>query len=148
EGVDLFDATFFGYSPREAELIDPQQRVFLECASDALERAGYNPDAYDGLIGVYAGASPNTYLIDLASNPEVLASIGELQTLTGSGSDFLPTRVSYQLNLRGPSVNIQTACSTSLVAVHAACRSLLGFECDLALAGGVSVGAPVMRGYL
>jgi amino acid adenylation domain-containing protein len=148
DGSELFDAAFFGYSPRDAELMDPQHRLFLECASDALERAGYNPDVYPGRIGVYAGASANTYLLNAASRPDVMASAGGLQMLIGSGSDFLPTRVSYKLNLRGPSVNVQTACSTSLVAVHQACQSLRNGECDIALAGGVSVGAPVVRGYL
>ena len=148
EGADLFDAAFFGYNPREADLIDPQQRVFLECASSALEHAGYDPDRYDGLVGVYAGSSLNTYLLNVLAHPSVAPSLGGLQALIASGTDFLPTRVSYKLNLRGPSVNIQTACSTSLVAVHQACRSLLDNECDLALAGGVSVSAPLVRGHL
>jgi amino acid adenylation domain-containing protein len=148
DGSELFDAAFFGYTPRDAELMDPQHRLFLECASEALERAGYNPDTYAGRIGVYAGASANSYLLNVATHPDVMASAGGLQTLIGSGSDFLPTRVSYKLNLRGPSVNVQTACSTSLVAVHQACQSLRNNECDVALAGGVSVGAPAVRGYL
>jgi non-ribosomal peptide synthase protein (TIGR01720 family) len=149
EEADLFDATFFGYSAREAEIIDPQQRVFLECAWEALERAGYDPDQYQGLIGVYAGSSMNTYYLQsLRSQDGVLSSVGGLTTILASGQDFLPTRVSYKLNLRGPSVNVQTACSTSLVAVHEACRSLIDGECDLALAGGVSVIVPLKSGYL
>jgi amino acid adenylation domain-containing protein len=145
DGVDLFDAAFFGYSPRDAELIDPQQRLFLECASEALERAGYDPDRYQGAVGVYAGSSLNGYLGNILSHA---AFAGSLPALIGAGPDFLTTRVSYKLNLRGPSVTVQTACSTSLVAVHHACRSLLDGECDMALAGGVSIGVPVIRGHL
>jgi len=146
--VELFDASFFGYSPREAEIIDPQQRIFLECAWEALERAGYDPGRYEGLIGVYPGASTNTYLLNLQSRPDIWGTAGGMQAALSNDKDHLPTRVSYQLNLRGPSVNIQTACSTSLVAVHEACRSLLDYECDMALAGGVSVTVPAIRGYV
>jgi len=146
--VDYFDARLFGYSPGEATLIDPQQRIFLECAWAALEDAGYTPDQYAGNVGVYAGASPNLYMF------QVLA--GQSDNLTGYGfpltiheeKDYLATRVSYELDLRGPSVSVQTACSTSLVAVHMACRSLLGGECDMALAGAVSVQVPQNSGYL
>jgi amino acid adenylation domain-containing protein len=148
DDVELFDAAFFGYNPRDAQLLDPQQRVFLECASEALDRAGYDPERYAGRIGVYAGSSMNSYLFNLLSQPELVASIGELQAMIGSGTDHLPTRVSYKLNLRGPSVNIQTACSTSLVAIHHACRSLLDGECEMALAGGVSIGVPAVRAYV
>ena len=144
---DHFDAGFFGYSPREAELIDPQHRVFLECAWEALEHAGCDPRRYQGLIGVYAGATMNGYLAQVLSNPDVLQAASRLQASIGSGSDFLPSRVSYKLNLRGPSVNVQTACSTSLVAVHQACRSLVDGECDMALAGGVAITVPVGLGY-
>ena len=147
DGVDLFDAGFFGYSPREAEVIDPQQRLFLETAWEALERGGYSAEAYEGLIGVYAGVGINNYWHNLSSNPEVLAAAGGFTTLIGSDKDFLPTRVSYKLNLQGPSVTVQTACSTSLVAVHMACQSLLSHECDMALAGGVSIGLPQKAGY-
>ena len=147
ETAEYFDASFFGYTPREAELIDPQQRAFLEAASNALDNAGYDPERYPGLVGVYAGASRNSYLLQLAGQ----AALGNPQA-TGltplmSDHDFLPTRVSYKLNLRGPSVNIQTACSTSLVAVHDACRALNNHECDMALAGGVSVTVPRVGGY-
>jgi amino acid adenylation domain-containing protein/non-ribosomal peptide synthase protein (TIGR01720 family) len=148
EGADLFDAGFFGYSPREAELIDPQQRLFLECAWDALESTGYDPDRFPGQIGVFAGSSLNTYQLRLSARSGVFPLEGGLQGVIGNDKDFLPTRVSYKLNLRGPSVNVQTACSTSLVAVHEACRSLLTDECDMALAGGVSVNAPLVGGYL
>ena len=146
--VDLFDAGFFGYAPREAELIDPQHRLFLECAWEALERAGYDPKQYAGLIGVYAGAGWSPYLANIFSNTALIESVGALQAGIGNRGDHLPTRVSYKLNLRGPSLNVQTACSTSLVAVHQACRSLVDGECDIALAGGVSIGLSNRTGYL
>src|SRR5262249_34515835 len=132
----------------EAELIDPQHRVFLECAWEALERAGCDPSTFGGLIGVYAGATLSGYLGNVLSNPEVVQAVGMLQASMGAASDHLPSRVSYKLDLRGPSVNVQTACSTSLVAVHQACRSLVDGECDLALAGGASVRVPRRTGYL
>jgi acyl transferase domain-containing protein len=148
ENPDLFDAAFFGYSPREAEIMDPQQRLFLECAWQVLEIAGYDGDKYRGRIGVYGGVSLNTYLLFyLASNRELVNAVGAFQTSIGNDKDFLPTRVSYKLNLNGPSINVQTACSTSLVAVHLACQSLLAGECDMALAGGVSLSVPQRAGY-
>ncbi len=146
EGADLFDAGFFGYTPREAELMDPQQRVFLETAWESLEDAGYDPGRYQGLIGVFAGMGLNAYL-QLVLRPEVIAQLGGVAAVIGGDKDFLPTRVSYKLNLKGPSVNVQTACSTSLVAVHLACRSLLHRDSDLALAGGVAVTVPHVGGY-
>ena len=148
EGADLFDASFFGYSPREAEMIDPQQRVFLETAWMALEKAGYVGDEGGRRTGVFAGASLNTYLPHVLAQAGPAAWAGPLSWLLSSDKDFLTTRVSYKLDLRGPSVDVQTACSTSLVAVHMACRSLLYGECDLALAGGVSVTVPLRSGYL
>nr|QEO73624.1 Beta-ketoacyl synthase [uncultured bacterium] len=149
DNVELFDAAFFGYSPREAEIIDPQQRIFLECAWEALERAGYDSETCEERIGVYAGASMNRYFFcNLYPNREVTASLGLLQTLIGNDKDFLPTRVSYKMNLRGPSINVQTACSTSLAAVHIACQGLLNGECDIALAGGSSVRVPQKAGYV
>jgi amino acid adenylation domain-containing protein len=149
EGAELFDASLFSFYPREAALMDPQHRVFLECAWEALEHAGYNPDSYKALIGVYAGTSINTYLLfNLFSNPDLTGVTEIYQLAIGNDKDFLPTRVSYKLNLRGPSINIQTACSTSLVATHLACQDLLGYQCDLALAGGVSIRLPQKRGYL
>src|SRR5712691_95470 len=132
EGAELFDASFFGYNPREAEMMDPQHRVFLEAAWAALEAAGYDGERHRGRIGVYAGTSLSADLLYLHSSPELMASAGGLPALIGS--DFLTTRVSYKLNLRGPSVDVQTACSTSLVAVHLACQSLLSYQCTLALA--------------
>ena len=145
---DLFDASFFGFSPREAEITDPQQRVFLECAWEALENAGYDSDKFKGLIAVYAGTSMNTYLMNLYSHPELVSAIGPLQLGMANDKDFLATRVSYKLNLKGPSLTIQTACSTSLVAIHLAAQSLLDGQCDMALAGGVSVTLPQKTGYL
>ncbi|HVT16282.1 MAG TPA: amino acid adenylation domain-containing protein [Thermoanaerobaculia bacterium] len=148
DGVDLFDAAFFGYTPREAAILDPQQRLFLEVAWDALENAGYDAGSWDGAIGVFAGAGMNTYLGHLVSHPDLLASVGGFQAMIGNDKDFLPTRVSYKLNLKGPSLNVQTACSTSLVAVHLACQQLLHGECDMALAGGATVLLPLRAGYL
>jgi acyl transferase domain-containing protein/acyl carrier protein len=149
DGADLFDAAFFGFTPREAEAMDPQHRVFLEHAWEALEDAACDPDRYPGKIGVWVGSGASSYLIsNLLPNQERLESFGGLQVLLLNDRDFLATRASYELNLRGPSVAVQTACSTSLVAVHMACQSLLAGECDMALAGGVSISAPLRTGYL
>ncbi len=147
--IELFDANFFAYSAKEAELIDPQQRLFLELAWEAIEKAGYDPHTYNGLIGVYAGVGMNRYFVNhLSPNHQLLETVDPLQLLISNEKDFLPTRVAYKLNLTGPAVNVQTACSTSLVAVHLACQSLLNCECDMALAGGVSLILPQKRGYL
>src|SRR2546421_778174 len=146
--VELFDAAFFGFNPREAEVMDPQQRLFLECAWEALESAGYDSETYEGLIGVYAGAGMNTYLFNLYANSAVRESVAGFQAMISNDKDFLSTRVSYKLNLEGPSIVVQTACSTSLVAVHLACQSLLSGECDMALAGGVSIQIPQKAGHL
>ncbi|WP_288255005.1 type I polyketide synthase [uncultured Hydrogenophaga sp.] len=144
-----FDAAFFGLSPREAQVIDPQQRIFLECAWEALEHAGYAPGAIEAPVGVYAGASMNSYLFSqILRNPALAAAVGGYQLMLGNDKDFLCTRVSYKLDLRGPSMTLQTACSTSLVAVQAACRALERHECDMALAGGVSLSFPQRGGYL
>jgi acyl transferase domain-containing protein/thioesterase domain-containing protein/acyl carrier protein len=149
EGAELFDASFFGFSPREAEIMDPQHRIFLECAWEALENAGYDPEQYKGSIGVYAGVSMNTYLLNnLYVDGDFTRSVTGLHMRIGSDKDFLTTRVSYALNLAGPSVAVQTTCSTSLVAVHLACQSLLSGECDIALAGGVSLRVPQKAGYV
>ncbi|HZZ38227.1 MAG TPA: beta-ketoacyl synthase N-terminal-like domain-containing protein [Acidobacteriaceae bacterium] len=146
---EFFDAGFFGFSAREAEIIDPQQRVFLECAWSALEDAGRDPSAFPGAIGVFAGAGLNTYApINLMSHPELLASVGWYQAMVANDKDFLCSRVAYKLNLRGPAVSVQTACSSSLVAVQMAFESLLRGECDIALAGGVSIPIPQSPGYL
>lgn len=148
DDVERFDAAFFGITPAEAEIMDPQQRIFLECAWEALESAGYNPETYPGAIGVFAGSRPNTYLYNLFTNPEVVASLGAFQIGLGNDLAFLTTRVAYKLDLRGPSYSIHTACSTSLVAVHLACASLLVDECQMALAGGIAVNVPQKTGYL
>jgi acyl transferase domain-containing protein/acyl carrier protein len=147
EDMEMFDAPFFGYSPREAELMDPQQRLFLECAWEAFEDAGYNPEKLDGMAGVFAGSGINTYLMHVLSSRDADPTLDGLQLTVGNDKDYLTTRLSYKLHLRGPSVCVQTACSTSLVAVHLACQSLLGYECDVALAGGVSIRAPQPRAY-
>jgi acyl transferase domain-containing protein len=139
EGIKRFDAEFFGYSAREAELMDPQQRIFLEVAWEALEHAGVDPERYGGAIGVYAGSSMSSYLLNIYSNLVTLDSSDDFQITLGTDKDYLPTRVSYKLNLKGPSVSVQTACSTSLVAVHYGCQGLLSGDCDMAMAGGVSV---------
>ncbi len=153
DGGDLFDPGFFGFTPREAEAMDPQHRVFLECAWEALEDAACDPGrsrlSGGGRIGVWAGSGASYYLMsNLLPDPARLESFGGLQVLLLNDRDFLATRASYELDLRGPSVSVQTACSTSLVAVHMACQSLLGGECDMALAGGVSISAPLRTGYL
>ncbi|MBG1243113.1 type I polyketide synthase [Nostoc sp. NZL] len=147
--IELFDANFFAYSAKEAELIDPQQRLFLELAWEAIEKAGYDPHTYNGLIGVYAGVGMNRYLVNnLYPHHQLLETVDPLQLTISNDKDFLPTRVAYKLNLTGTAVNVQTACSTSLVAVHLACQSLLNCECDMALAGGVTLSIPQKIGYL
>ncbi len=152
EDIDLFDANFFGFNPKEAEIIDPQHRLFIEGVWEALENAGYNSETYSGQIGLFAGAALSSYLLNnLFSNfyPhwDSLNSVESFQMFVGNDKDHLPTQISYKLNLKGPSVNIQTACSTSLVAVHFACQSLLNGESDIALAGGVSIHLPQKAGY-
>ena len=150
EDVDRFDAAFFGLSPRDAAIMDPQHRHFLECAWEALENAGWSVDEFAGRVGVYAGSGMNSYLIhNLLANSELVANAGLfLLKQTGNDKDVLASRVSYQLNLTGPSLAVQTACSTSLVAIHLACQSLLNHECDMALAGGVTIEIPHGLGYL
>jgi amino acid adenylation domain-containing protein len=148
-GVDGFDAGLFGVSARGAELMDPQHRVFLECAWEALEDAGHDPGRYGGRIGVFAGQSMNTYwLNNLYGHIDLVASVDSLEAAIGNDKDSLTTEVSYRLDLRGPSVLVQSSSSTSLTAVHYACRSLLAGECDMALAGGVSIHLPEVSGYL
>lgn len=145
--IELFDASFFGFTPREAETLDPQHRVFLEESWAALEHAGYNPGSYQGRIGVFAGESFNTYFLNnLYPNRKLLESLGASQVVIANDRDYLTTQVSFRLHLTGPSLSIQTACSTSLVAVHLACQSLLNRECDMALAGGVSISVPQEAG--
>src|SRR5207248_3059235 len=149
-----FDAAFFGYPPREAELLDPQHRLLLEMAWAALEHAGYDPERCGGPVGVFAGASPTTYLLaNVLGRDGVDALVhgyqsGGFPALFGNDKDYLATRVAYELNLRGPAVAVQTACSTALVAVAQACDALAAGRCRMALAGGVSVTVPRRRGYL
>jgi acyl transferase domain-containing protein len=148
-GAELFDAAFFGFTLREAEIMDPQHRVFLECAWEALEDAGCDPERPAGRIGLWAGSGPSSYLLgNLLPNPQALERLGGFQAMLLNDRDFLATRIAYKLDLKGPAAAVQTACSTSLVATHMACQSLLSGECDLALAGGVSISTPLRTGYL
>ncbi|HEU4766778.1 MAG TPA: SDR family NAD(P)-dependent oxidoreductase, partial [Pyrinomonadaceae bacterium] len=146
DGIDEFDAGFFGISPREAEMTDPQQRIFLETAWEAFEDAGCDPQQYRGSIGVFAGANLSTYLL-CNFNTRFANTIPGLPLTLANDKDYLATRVSYKLNLRGPSLTVQTACSTSLVAIHVACQNLLTGDCDLALAGGITINVPHKTGY-
>ncbi|GAB3679173.1 amino acid adenylation domain-containing protein [Salinisphaera aquimarina] len=156
DDIELFDAGFFGFSPREAAVLDPQQRLWLETAWSALEQAGVDPQRFKGPIGVFAGAgNMEQYLLynmlqdrDGVENQVKLRTPEAFSAMISSGKDFLPSRTAYKFNLRGPAVNVQTACSTALAAVHMACQSLLAFESDLAIAGGVSIGFPQAQGYL
>ena len=144
-----FDAAFFDMTPREAEILDPQSRIFLEICWEALERGGYPPRDHDGWIGVFGGTSFSTYQLGhLLTRNDVMAEHGWFPIYLANDRDYFTTRVSYKLGLRGPSMNLQTACSTSLVAVHAACQSLLDYQCTLALAGGVRVGSDPTQGYV
>ena len=153
DDVDYFDAEFFAINPREAEILDPQHRVLLECTWEALENAGYDPDTYEGRIGIYAGASMSSYLGNLSRNPEITRVFSFFQLLLANDKDHLTTRVAYKLNLKGPAVGIQSACSTSLVAVNFACDGLLNRSCEMAIAAGVMIrvspfGQPQELGYL
>ncbi len=149
DGIDQFDAAFFGMSPRDAAVFDPQHRFFLECSWEAFEDAGYVGEKIDGRVGVFAASGATEYFTyNLVTNQEVLETVGAwLLRHTGNDPNFLATRVSYELNLSGPSMNVQTACSSSLVAVHVACQSLLNGECDVALAGASTI-YPEQTGYL
>ena len=147
DDVTCFDAGLFGYSPREAEIIDPQHRVFLQCALSALEDAGIDPDRYPGTVGVFGGQIASSYSHALRSDPRN-ADIPNDQVMFGTDKDFLTSKVSYKLNLKGPSIVVQTACSTSLVAVTLAYQSLLDYGCDVALAGGVAISFPEFDGYV
>ncbi|MEA3332922.1 MAG: beta-ketoacyl synthase N-terminal-like domain-containing protein, partial [Pseudomonadota bacterium] len=147
--IEMFDAQLFGFSPREASEMDPQHRIFLETAWHTLEHGGYDPFRYPGKIGVFAGCSMNTYLINnLVANKMFTNAMDGYQLSMGNDKDFLPTKTSYKLNLRGPSINVNTACSTSLVAIHTACKALLAGECEMALTGGVSINTPQISGHL
>src|ERR1700753_2439574 len=147
-GIDELDAPFFGISHREAEIMDPQHRLFLECCWEALESAGCVPDRFPGDIAVYGGATTSTYLLyNLVGNPRLAGAVDPLQLIVGNAVDSLTTRVSFKLDLRGQSHAVQCACSTALVAVHLACESLLNQQCDLALAGAVSINVGQLAGY-
>uniref|UniRef100_E6VPA4 Amino acid adenylation domain protein n=1 Tax=Rhodopseudomonas palustris (strain DX-1) TaxID=652103 RepID=E6VPA4_RHOPX len=155
DDVDLFDCDYFGMSPREADLTDPQQRIFLEICAEALDDAGYDPERYQGAVGVFAGSSLNTYFLrHVCPDREAVErftsnfQVGCYSELLGTLNDFTATRVAYKLNLKGPAVSVQSACSTSLLAVAQACESLAALQCDMALAGGVSITFPQKRGYI
>ncbi|HEX2076291.1 MAG TPA: polyketide synthase, partial [Longimicrobium sp.] len=149
EGTDRFDASFFNYRARDAELMDPQIRFFLEACWEAMESAGYDTSEYPGSVGVYGGAtSPSYFMHHYLRDPSLFEGVNRWHLSTVTENDFLTTHVSYRMRLRGPSMNIQSACSTSLVAVHVAAQALLNGECDMALAGGVSIGVPSRHGYL
>jgi non-ribosomal peptide synthase protein (TIGR01720 family) len=147
DGIEWFDAAFFGIPPREAEVTDPQHRMFLEVAWEALERAGIDPSRPPGRVGVYAGCGMNTYAQTLNSFGRLAKAVGGMAALVGNDKDYLATRVAYKLGLTGPAVLVQSACSTSLVAVHLAAQALLSYQCDVAMAGGVSLLLP-QGGYL
>jgi len=147
DDIDQFDAGFFGYSARDAETMDPQQRIFLECAWESLEQAGYDPSTYPGMIGVFAGCDQSSYLYQIISNVDLsVYGYGGMMSI-GNDKDYLTTQVSYRLNLRGPSMAVQSSCSTSLVAVCTACQNLRHGYCDMALAGGAAIGVPQRKGY-
>ncbi len=153
DDVDLFDAEFFGFTPRDAQRTDPQHRLFLEHCWRAVESAGYDPRRIPGPVGVYTGQGPSTYVRNVRSQVDwdTAARAGERWEQVGAletDVDYLAPKVSYHLGLSGPSIPIGTACSTSLVAVHLACQALRTFECDAALAGGIAITPPVKRGYL
>lgn len=148
DGADQFDAAFFGFTPREAELLDPQHRVFLECAWHALEDAGYDPQQTKERIAVFGGNGTNWHLGETDRHPDVKKFSSPAAVVTSNDKDYLTTRVSYKLNLTGPSVNVQSACSTSLVATMLGMNSLLAHQCDMALVGGVTVETPEHKGYL
>jgi len=148
EDADCFDATFFGFSPLDAEIMDPQHRLFLECAWEAIENAGYNSEKFNGPIGVFGGVSPNTYFQNiLMTRPDLLKKVGPQLMRLSNEKDNAVTRVSFKLNLKGPSISVQTNCSSSGVALHLSCQSVLSGECDMALVGGARIEAPLHAGY-
>jgi non-ribosomal peptide synthase protein (TIGR01720 family) len=142
EDMDMFDAEFFNITPREAELMDPQHRLFLECAWELIELAGYDSESYDGRVAIYGSANLSTYLIrNIMSNPDLRETATSFQTMITNDKDFVATRASYKMNLTGPSMSVATLCSSGCVAVHLACQALLNYQCDLALAGAISLQA-------
>ncbi|NVI97307.1 amino acid adenylation domain-containing protein [Myxococcus sp. AM009] len=149
EGADTFDAAFFGITPAEATLMDPQQRVFLEASWSALEHAGYTPEGYDGRIGVFGGVYQNSYYATkVLARPDLVEQLGAFQVMFLNDKDYVATRTAYKLDLTGPAIGVHTACSTSLVAVCEAVRSLRAGDCDMAIAGGVSITVPVRSGHV
>lgn len=148
DAPDTFDAAFFEMSAREALLTDPQHRKFLECAWDALEDAGCVPDLFEGRIGVFAGSSISSYLLAVMARGAAPADVSAMEMLMANDKDYIATRTAYKLNLKGPALTVQTACSTSLVALHVACQSLLNGECDAALVGGATILWPQKSGYV
>ena len=149
DGVDEFDEEFFGFTPKEAAIVDPQQRLFLQAAWEAIEQAGHDAQRFSGPIGVFAGATTSSYYLqNLLSRNDVTDPLGPIMVMLGNSNDYVATRVSYKFDLKGPALNIQNACSTSLVAVCTAVQSLQTYQCDMALAGGVSIMLPQRRGYL
>lgn len=154
DDIDMFDARFFDYLPKEAELMDPQHRIFLEICWEAMERGGYDPSRYPGAVGVFGGCYMDTYVLNNLCSDETFRrklvesiQVGSLQTELGNDKDYLATRVAYKLGLRGPAMTLQTACSTSLVAIATACQSIESYQCDMALAGGVTIVLPQRKGY-
>jgi amino acid adenylation domain-containing protein len=149
EGADLFDAAFFGIGPLEAQVMDPQQRVFLELAHHALENAGYDPERYRGRIGVFAGIGDNHYYTtNLLTQPDLLAMAGKLAVEYGNQKDYIALRTAYLLDLRGPAISLNTGCSTTLLTIDQAYHSLLDHECDIALSGGIDITVPQKSGFL
>jgi phthiocerol/phenolphthiocerol synthesis type-I polyketide synthase E len=148
EGIEYFDSSLFGYSDIEATLMDPQTRIFHECAWEGLEDAGYCPDTYNGLIGLYVGATSNFNWEVGAVFSSEYADLGQFSAHLLMNKDFICGWVSYKLDLKGPSFTMTTACSTSLVAIHEACQSILNGECDMTLAGGVNATRLYKDGYL
>lgn len=146
--IDQFDADLFGMIPKHAQIMDPQQRVFMECAWEVCERAGYAPRNMPGRVGVFAGARANSYLVrNISRHDDLIEELGWTQILLLNDSDHLPLRVAHALNLSGPAVAVGATCSTSLTAIHMACQSLLNFEADMMLAGGASIMVPDKEGY-
>lgn len=146
--IDMFDPAFFGISPREAEVLDPQHRIFLEICYAALQGAGYDPSSYPGRIGVFAGCRNNEYLRNnVVTDSEIMRAVGDMVATISNETDYLATGVAYRLNLHGPAISTVTACSTSLVGVHLACQAVRNGECEIAIAGGVEIPIPMIRGY-
>src|SRR6202007_3327863 len=147
--VKGFDAAFFGIPPTSAELMDPQQRIFLEIAWEAMANAGYAPSKYEGSIGVFAGVRFNTYYANNVSpNDDLVENVGRFQIITLNDKDYVASRTAYALDITGPAVNVQAACATSLVAIAQAVQSIRNGQCDMALAGGATINAPVNVGHL